>query len=661
MSSSHGITLNKPTPTPKITPVSHPSTTNPVSDSNQAERSQVLKRANKPTASPIRTPEPTPRITKAPTPSPTVEPTPEPTVPPTPSPTPSPTPTKAPTPSPTPTKAPTPSPTPTKAPTPSPTPAEPTDAESIQNWLDEEKRKEKAAIDAALDKNTPPQTLGGYMLKKDNIQRQERALSVAREQAQEEKKIVEGEASNRGGPGTYKGSNYPAEKASSDNVVSRATDLVTHGILTGATAVGSAIGTSVDTVVDTVRTVTNPTPEDRKEEFLTLNTKAKPGIWIGRGILNAGSAIGNGASAVGGWLGRTATSTANGILTGAKSLGNWADDKYTKYYEEKARKAKEEAERKAKEEAERKELEELKKKEKARKAKEEAERKAKEEAERKELEELKKKEKARKAKEEADRKAKEEADRKAKEEADRKAKAATPSPSPSPSPSIAAPVRQFGAWGADLVKDAAQGIGKELKNTTLGTIERFGNLTDYTIRSAANLLYNQTTDNGTDELAVNGLASIKKSAEDKYDEWKKNIKGEYNKYAYPEEHMKLELTRLRSKYGNETTNTTTQTTKADRKIDDTPTPTPAMANITTIAPRVPTGEGISGNVSTTHNITEAANVSAVEQPVVNVTQENATETSTPRQDVNNERPEVKEVAKAYPGEKILHKVLESKK
>ncbi|EAX70829.1 hypothetical protein TVAG_312900, partial [Trichomonas vaginalis G3] len=344
MSSSHGITLNKPTPTPKITPVSHPSTTNPVSDSNQAERSQVLKRANTPTASPIRTPEPTPRITKAPTPSPTVEPTPEPTVPPTPSPTPSPTPTKAPTPS----------PTPTKAPTPSPTPAEPTDAESIQNWLDEEKRKEKAAIDAALDKNTPPQTLGGYMLKKDNIQRQERALSVAREQAQEEKKIVEGEASNRGGPGTYKGSNYPAEKASSDNVVSRATDLVTHGILTGATAVGSAIGTSVDTVVDTVRTVTNPTPEDRKEEFLTLNTKAKPGIWIGRGILNAGSAIGNGASAVGGWLGRTATSTANGILTGAKSLGNWADDKYTKYYEEKARKAKEEAERKAKEEAERK-------------------------------------------------------------------------------------------------------------------------------------------------------------------------------------------------------------------------------------------------------------------------------------------------------------------
>ncbi|EAX77197.1 hypothetical protein TVAG_507870 [Trichomonas vaginalis G3] len=113
MSSSHGITLNKPTPTPKITPVSHPSTTNPVSDSNQAERSQVLKRANTPTASPIRTPEPTPRITKAPTPSPTVEPTPEPTVPPTPSPTPSPTPTKAPTPSPTPTKAPTPSPTPT--------------------------------------------------------------------------------------------------------------------------------------------------------------------------------------------------------------------------------------------------------------------------------------------------------------------------------------------------------------------------------------------------------------------------------------------------------------------------------------------------------------------------------------------------------------------
>ncbi|EAX66217.1 hypothetical protein TVAG_594760, partial [Trichomonas vaginalis G3] len=103
MSSSHGITLNKPTPTPKITPVSHPSTTNPVSDSNQAERSQVLKRANTPTASPIRTPEPTPRITKAPTPSPTVEPTPEPTVPPTPSPTPSPTPTKAPTPSPTPT------------------------------------------------------------------------------------------------------------------------------------------------------------------------------------------------------------------------------------------------------------------------------------------------------------------------------------------------------------------------------------------------------------------------------------------------------------------------------------------------------------------------------------------------------------------------------
>ncbi|KAI5542781.1 sensory perception of sound protein family, partial [Trichomonas vaginalis G3] len=658
MSSSHGITLNKPTPTPKITPVSHPSTTNPVSDSNQAERSQVLKRANTPTASPIRTPEPTPRITKAPTPSPTVEPTPEPTVPPTPSPTPSPTPTKAPTPSPTPTKAPTPSPTPTKAPTPSPTPAEPTDAESIQNWLDEEKRKEKAAIDAALDKNTPPQTLGGYMLKKDNIQRQERALSVAREQAQEEKKIVEGEASNRGGPGTYKGSNYPAEKASSDNVVSRATDLVTHGILTGATAVGSAIGTSVDTVVDTVRTVTNPTPEDRKEEFLTLNTKAKPGIWIGRGILNAGSAIGNGASAVGGWLGRTATSTANGILTGAKSLGNWADDKYTKYYEEKARKAKEEAERKAKEEAERKELEELKKKEKARKAKEEAERKAKEEAERKELEELKKKEKARKAKEEADRKAKEEADRKAKEEADRKAKAATPSPSPSPSPSIAAPVRQFGAWGADLVKDAAQGIGKELKNTTLGTIERFGNLTDYTIRSAANLLYNQTTDNGTDELAVNGLASIKKSAEDKYDEWKKNIKGEYNKYAYPEEHMKLELTRLRSKYGNETTNTTTQTTKADRKIDDTPTPTPAMANITTIAPRVPTGEGISGNVSTTHNITEAANVSAVEQPVVNVTQENATETSTPRQDVNNERPEVKEVAKAYL-EKNTTQVLEA--
>ncbi|KAI5542267.1 microtubule-associated protein family, partial [Trichomonas vaginalis G3] len=79
MSSSHGITLNKPTPTPKITPVSHPSTTNPVSDSNQAERSQVLKRANTPTASPIRTPEPTPRITKAPTPLPTVEPTPEPT------------------------------------------------------------------------------------------------------------------------------------------------------------------------------------------------------------------------------------------------------------------------------------------------------------------------------------------------------------------------------------------------------------------------------------------------------------------------------------------------------------------------------------------------------------------------------------------------------
>ncbi|EAX72708.1 hypothetical protein TVAG_478020, partial [Trichomonas vaginalis G3] len=231
---------------------------------------------------------------------------------------------------------------------------------------------------------------------------------------------------------------------------------------------------------------------------------------------------------------------------------------------------------------------------------------------------------------------------------------------PSPSPSIAAPVRQFGAWGADLVKDAAQGIGKELKNTTLGTIERFGNLTDYTIRSAANLLYNQTTDNGTDELAVNGLASIKKSAEDKYDEWKKNIKGEYNKYAYPEEHMKLELTRLRSKYGNETTNTTTQTTKADRKIDDTPTPTPAMANITTIAPRVPTGEGISGNVSTTHNITEAANVSAVEQPVVNVTQENATETSTPRQDVNNERPEVKEVAKAYL-EKNTTQVLEAEK
>ncbi|KAI5523793.1 microtubule-associated protein family, partial [Trichomonas vaginalis G3] len=135
--------------------------------------------------------------------------------------------------------------------------------------------------------------------------------------------------------------------------------------------------------------------------------------------------------------------------------------------------------------------------------------------------------------------------------------------------------------------------------------------------------------------------------------------------------MKLELTRLRAKYGNETTNTTTQTTKADRKIDDTPTPTPppkketptptpAMANITTIAPRVPTGEGISGNVSTTHNITEAANVSAVEQPVVNVTQENATETSTPRQDVNNERPEVKEVAKAYL-EKNTTQVLEAEK
>ncbi|KAI5498282.1 microtubule-associated protein family, partial [Trichomonas vaginalis G3] len=137
--------------------------------------------------------------------------------------------------------------------------------------------------------------------------------------------------------------------------------------------------------------------------------------------------------------------------------------------------------------------------------------------------------------------------------------------------------------------------------------------------------------------------------------------------------MKLELTRLRAKYGNETTNTTTQTTKADRKIDDTPTPTPtpspkketptptpALANITTIAPRVPTGEGISGNVSTTHNITGAANVSAVEQPVVNVTQENATETSTPRQDVKNERPEVKEVAKAYL-EKNTTQVLEAEK